>query len=188
MKARPVTDPAIKKRIAEAEARGVSRQRISQLRYPEHAAANRAAPRRSAPGKCEECGETRKLHGHHDDYSKPKQVRWLCGRCHAEFHAALRRAEPREPRPPKPEPAPPGPPTVPLRRLVDCPRCGSRKTLSVLSGEWIAQRRQELRKTQTELADEIGIEQATLSRIENGHQIALPETAEKLGRALGFQP
>ena len=37
------------------------------------------------PTTCEGCyKETRSkaLHGHHEDYSKPLEVRWLCRRCH----------------------------------------------------------------------------------------------------------
>jgi hypothetical protein len=34
---------------------------------------------------CEVCGTTR-THGHHDDYSKPLAVRWLCARHHREHH------------------------------------------------------------------------------------------------------
>lgn len=34
---------------------------------------------------CELCGDE-KTEGHHDDYSKPKDVRWLCHRHHMELH------------------------------------------------------------------------------------------------------
>lgn len=36
-------------------------------------------------GSCEICGELL-THGHHDDYSKPMSVRWLCKKHHAEWH------------------------------------------------------------------------------------------------------
>lgn len=34
---------------------------------------------------CEQCGEL-KVDAHHDDYSKPLVVRWLCRSCHNEHH------------------------------------------------------------------------------------------------------
>lgn len=34
---------------------------------------------------CEKCGSHETLK-HHDDYSKPIQVRWLCALCHARWH------------------------------------------------------------------------------------------------------
>lgn len=37
-----------------------------------------------APCPCEVCGA--KAEAHHDDYSKPLDVRWLCRRHHAQFH------------------------------------------------------------------------------------------------------
>jgi hypothetical protein len=91
---------------AEAQARYAKR-------YPERATANskrfrerrpdaarahsavRNALRSGAlirPERCEECTEAAPLEGHHYDYSKPLDVRWLCRRCHlAEHGKELRR-------------------------------------------------------------------------------------------------
>ena len=37
------------------------------------------------PQPCEVCG-AKKVHAHHDDYSHPKDVRWLCPQHHREHH------------------------------------------------------------------------------------------------------
>jgi hypothetical protein len=36
------------------------------------------------PKKCEVCELIKPLQGHHEDYSKPLEVIWLCQSCHAE--------------------------------------------------------------------------------------------------------
>lgn len=69
-------------------------------RYPEKnrakAAVNRAVKQGQLvrPTQCEDCGwesEPAKdgraaIHAHHDDYSKPLDVAWLCIRCHRGRH------------------------------------------------------------------------------------------------------
>ena len=37
-------------------------------------------------GPCERCESTNRVHGHHDDYAKPLEVRWLCCPCHHREH------------------------------------------------------------------------------------------------------
>jgi uncharacterized protein with PIN domain len=42
------------------------------------------------PGKCDDCGQMlgkNKISGHHEDYSKPFNVAWVCARCHSARHA-----------------------------------------------------------------------------------------------------
>lgn len=57
--------------------------RRQRKKHPEreraHAAVARAIKKGLlVRGPCEVCGTTRRVQGHHDDYSKPLEVRWLC--------------------------------------------------------------------------------------------------------------
>jgi hypothetical protein len=36
---------------------------------------------------CEVCGLGRRIHAHHDDYTQPLVVRWLCTQHHKQHHA-----------------------------------------------------------------------------------------------------
>lgn len=44
------------------------------------------------PAGCEECGKGVDLQAHHNDYSKPYEVDWLCRSCHNEFHRTIQKA------------------------------------------------------------------------------------------------
>lgn len=40
------------------------------------------------PSACSRCGRTQfPIHGHHENYSKPLDVIWLCAPCHGEAHS-----------------------------------------------------------------------------------------------------
>lgn len=62
----------------------------SNRRYPEKSQARSVMTRAIKKGPlrrqpCEVCGNP-KSQGHHPDYSKPLEVRWLCARHHAHAH------------------------------------------------------------------------------------------------------
>lgn len=66
-------------------------------RHPVHEAARVAVKNALARADlvrrpCEKCGDP-KSEGHHDDYAKPLEVRWLCRTHHDEHHAPERRAK-----------------------------------------------------------------------------------------------
>lgn len=68
------------------------RYRTTQiLRWPEKDEARKAVRIAIERGElirepCEVCGATENIEGHHDDYSKPLDVRWLCRTHHRELH------------------------------------------------------------------------------------------------------
>jgi hypothetical protein len=57
------------------------------------------------PHACEGCGsEAVVLHGHHDDYTQPFAVKWLCTACHGQLHRKPLPIVTSEPLPPKAPP------------------------------------------------------------------------------------
>jgi hypothetical protein len=75
----------------------MSHTRTQRARYPEKyrawnlaQAALRAG--RIVKGPCEVCGTREDVQKHHDDYSRPLEIRWLCRAHHAEHHNRERAA------------------------------------------------------------------------------------------------
>lgn len=61
-------------------------------KYPLKYAAHIVTQNRIRNGKlkpaesCSVCNSTESIEAHHDDYTKPLEVRWLCVKCHKEWH------------------------------------------------------------------------------------------------------
>jgi hypothetical protein len=63
-------------------------QREWRRKNPEKYRAHRlVATNLKNPGVCSECDSTYHIEAHHDDYSRPLDVRWLCAACHKQHHA-----------------------------------------------------------------------------------------------------
>ena len=69
--------------------------KANRLKYPEKYKARAAvsdavkAGRLTRPQECSSCTVSCKPDGHHDDYGKPLDVRWLCTTCHVAHHNKL---------------------------------------------------------------------------------------------------
>jgi len=76
----------IKKKKKEYTAIGIRwRERNPDKRAAHVILGNAVRDRRIFKQPCEVCGNI-KVDGHHDDYTKPLEVRWLCRKHHKELH------------------------------------------------------------------------------------------------------
>lgn len=82
-------DPAVKARRAENQRRYNGNPDTRMAHEARWKVARAIEAGRLVRQPCEKCGNP-KSHGHHDDYSKPLQVRWLCKKHHDEHHAQER--------------------------------------------------------------------------------------------------
>jgi hypothetical protein len=75
--------------IREADKRRYLKRKGTPIQRCNYTFNNAVRDGRIARGPCEVCGTTEDIHGHHDDYSKPLDVRWLCGQHHRELHGQI---------------------------------------------------------------------------------------------------
>jgi hypothetical protein len=101
-------------------------------------------------GNCEGCGTDQKVHAHHDDYSKPLQVRWLCYLCHKAEHPVS--DEDKE---------------VKFKEAKRARLFGEDNPNAALDNETVAVIRRALAAglSQQKIADIVGVSQVTVSRI-----------------------
>ena len=66
---------------------GISLGRVHPMKRAAHLAVKaEVRSGRMIRKPCEKCGSTARIHAHHDDYSRPLDVRWLCPLHHNEHH------------------------------------------------------------------------------------------------------
>lgn len=73
---------------AQYRRRGRRKARVDPAKRRAHREVENAKRRGDlvVPDVCEGCGREARLDGHHDDYERPLDVRWLCRRCHRATH------------------------------------------------------------------------------------------------------
>lgn len=69
----------------------LSERRPAEKRRATYLTSNAIRDGRLIRQPCEVCG-AEKVEAHHDDYSKPLEVRWLCRKHHLEHHGKQQRA------------------------------------------------------------------------------------------------
>lgn len=92
------------------------RHRKAGPRIRAHAYANKKLLSVDPPLFCQRCCSQARLQRHHPDYSKPRDIQWLCSACHT-FADHLRRLYEDNGLPIVPSPD--GSPVIPLDRITD---------------------------------------------------------------------
>jgi len=76
--------------VQAGERRRYERRKGSAFVACNRAVGNAIRDGRLNRGPCEVCGSRESVEGHHEDYSKPLDVRWLCREHHKALHAFKR--------------------------------------------------------------------------------------------------
>jgi len=92
VKALKVIDPEKYKKYMETKKQWHRKNKHKRLA---HLKVKRAIERGilKRPNRCSSCGASCKPEAHHEDYSKPLDVVWLCRKCHAEIHKSINEAK-----------------------------------------------------------------------------------------------
>jgi hypothetical protein len=72
--------------IAGSRAKAEWAKRNPKKNKASNAVSNAVRDGKMARKPCEVCGSTYRIHGHHDDYDKMYDVRWLCAQHHRDWH------------------------------------------------------------------------------------------------------
>lgn len=74
-------DPGFKERLNGYKSKW---RRNNPEKYRAHAKVNNAVRdgKLQKPDRCSRCKKRGKVHAHHEDYSRPLDVIWLCPECH----------------------------------------------------------------------------------------------------------
>lgn len=74
-------------KVAIAKAKSNYRDRNPMIRASHVIVGNAVRDGRlKKPSICSCCGSSKNIEGHHDDYTRPLDVRWLCSKCHKDWH------------------------------------------------------------------------------------------------------
>lgn len=74
-----------RRRVARIASRGAKVRGTARAKVL-YTASNAARYKHKKKQPCSECGSTKNVCRHHDDYTKPLEIRWLCRTCHLNWH------------------------------------------------------------------------------------------------------
>ncbi len=80
----------------EGKRKRIERTNNYNIAYPGRSYASHCVNNALKDGKlikepCEVCRSVIHVHGHHDDYSKPLKIQWLCVGCHRLHHLSKKK-------------------------------------------------------------------------------------------------
>jgi len=148
----------------------------SHLRYPEKRDAARKVASALKAGKltrsklCEDCYDRDSEHAHHEDYSKPLDVIWLCSRCHKARHKGKMKYSSE-------------PPMITMSDVKRLKRDSIRRRSALVKRIMLETDRRLL--TKKELSDMSGLSQEVISGLFRGRHLG-PKTIRALMSALNM--